>query len=74
MTDRVNAFIVTLEKDARVDDVEELQKALGMMKGVIDVQPMVSTPMQHVATVRARYGLIQKMLDLLNSSENEKKP
>ena len=42
MTDRTQALTVVLEKRSRVDDVEELTGAIGMMKGVYTVAPVVS--------------------------------
>ena len=41
MTDRVNAFIVYLEKDIREDDVESLVAALYQMKFVLNVEKNV---------------------------------
>jgi NRPS condensation-like uncharacterized protein len=39
MTDRVKGFTVTLSHDIRIDDVEHIQKALEMVKGVVHVEP-----------------------------------
>lgn len=42
MTNRVQGFIVTLEKDMREDDAEEVIRAIGMLRGVIRVKPVES--------------------------------
>jgi energy-converting hydrogenase Eha subunit E len=62
MTDRVAAFIVVLDDDIRTDDVKDVITALGMIKGVARVAPVVSDINLHIATVRARNELVSKVL------------
>jgi hypothetical protein len=40
MTNRVQGFIVTLEKDMREDDAKEVIRAIEMLRGVIRVKPV----------------------------------
>ena len=39
MTDRINAFIVILDRDIREDDAEDTITALKQIKGVLSVKP-----------------------------------
>lgn len=66
MTDRVNGFFVTLKDDMRIDDAESIIHALSMVKGVAAVSPNVSDPEDHIARVRVRQELIEKLFDILN--------
>ncbi len=54
MTDRVNALVVVLEKDIRIDDVESLRKAIRHMRGVRSVDVNVTELADHVAYVQIR--------------------
>lgn len=65
MTDRVKALTVVLERDIRVDDVKELTNAILMFRGVADVQPLISDPVDYIAKERARHELEAKILDVL---------
>lgn len=57
MTDRVAAFLVTLDEDRREDDIEAIMTALGMVRGVVKVEPMWEL---RIAEERARVGLGQR--------------
>jgi hypothetical protein len=48
MTDRIKGFVVTLDKDIRIDDVQEIMNAIKMVKGVIDVSPSVADADDHM--------------------------
>lgn len=48
MTDRIKGFVVTLDKDIRIDDVQEIMNAIKMVKGVIDVSPNVANIDDHM--------------------------
>lgn len=65
MTDRIKAFTVVLDEDYRTDDVEQIHKALLMIKGVLSVEPLVADAMDHVARQRARAELTEKLLAVL---------
>ena len=42
MTDRFKGFLITLEKEMREDDAENILNALKMVKGVQNVKPYVN--------------------------------
>lgn len=48
MTDRVKGFTVTLEKDIRIDDVEDIINAIKMVRGVAHVEPSITTSDDHM--------------------------
>lgn len=62
MTDRVKGFIVTLEKDIRIDDVEPLMNAIRMMRGIADVAPSVTDISDHMAQARVKSEIREKFL------------
>lgn len=61
MTDRISHFVVGLAEDTRDDDVAEIVTALGMVKGVIDVRPVVADYTQALAESRVRSGIRLKL-------------
>lgn len=65
MTDRANALLVTLDQDMRVDDLEDLVKALRQFRHVIDVTPNVSNFTDHIAESRARDTLRSRIIKAL---------
>lgn len=71
MTDRVSAFIVTLAKDRRDDEIEHILNALRMVSGVLKVEPLVSTWESHMAESRAKSDLGQRVLDAVRREIRE---
>ncbi len=67
MTDRHNGYIVTLRSTMRSDDAEETITALKMVKGVIDVEPVVADPVSYIAATRERIRLREKILEFLRN-------
>ena len=65
MTDRFAGFFVTLERDVRSDDAEATLAAIRQVKGVLSVEPLVSTPELHVAHGRARYAIMERLSTIL---------
>jgi len=68
MTDRIKGFTVALDNDIRIDDVEFIMNAIKMIKGVNNVESLVSDSSDFIA--RSRYksevqAKIFKMLDEL---------
>ncbi|MEV0382374.1 hypothetical protein [Nonomuraea sp. NPDC050643] len=70
MTDRHAAYIVTLNKDLRVDDAEKILDALEMIKGVVSVEPVVADVMTHIAERRVNW-LWQQALHVVADMEPE---
>jgi hypothetical protein len=54
MTDRHSGYIVTLTEDVREDDAETILIAIGMVRGVLSVEPVVAESLlsQHIANQR----------------------
>ena len=65
MTDRYNALTVVLDRDMREDDAEHLINAIRMLRGVLSVNPNVSDLQDHVAIMRVKRELTQKLYDAL---------
>jgi hypothetical protein len=67
MTDRVNAVIVVLEKDIRIDDAEDgIIAAIKHLRGVVDVRVNVSSFDEAVAEARVRSDLSRKLMAVLH--------
>lgn len=67
MADRVKGFTVTLEKDIRIDDVEEILNAVRCIKGVLHVEPSLSTHEDFMAQVRIKTELRHKLYEILRN-------
>lgn len=65
MTDRVKALTVVLDADYREDDVQEIAKAIGMVKGVTAVSSVKTDINDYVNRVRVRAELVGKLFELL---------
>ena len=57
MTDRAHALTVTLIRDIRVDDVEHIMGAIGMLKGVLKVAPNLVDHETISADIRASHDM-----------------
>lgn len=64
MTNRVKGFTVTLADDIREDDFEQILNAVKMIKGVLHVEPEITTVKDHMNRQRVKSELIDKILDL----------
>ncbi len=64
MTDRHAGYIVTLAHDLREDDAEAILTALRMVKGVIDVRPVVADHILHIAAMRVDQEWREKLYKL----------
>jgi hypothetical protein len=60
MTDRIKGFTVTLENDIRIDDVEEIMRAIRMIRGIANIEPSVSTSDDQMNRQRIKYELRSK--------------
>lgn len=70
MTDRVNALTVVLDADYRTDDVEQIVKAISMVRGVVKVDMHVARSMSdHVARTRVRFELQEALLQVLRDGK-----
>ncbi len=65
MTDKANALVVTLERDIREDDVQPLVDAIKQMRGVASVDLNIADMNEHVANMRVRLDLREKLFRVL---------
>jgi hypothetical protein len=62
MSDRVKGFIVTLDREYREeDDGETIRNAIRMIKGVLSVDPVSTSPDDHINRVLIRSELEKKL-------------
>lgn len=64
MTDRIDAFIVVLEKDMRDDDVQPTLEAIKHIRGILSVTPHKMDISGYVTSARVRAELFQQILRL----------
>lgn len=64
MTDRVNALVVSLDKDYRDDDIQCLIDAVMMLKGVKSVDVNVSSIDSIVAESRYKQSVAEKLINM----------
>jgi len=67
MTDRVKGFVVTLEKDIRIDDVEVIKQAIEMIKGVCNVDCSIASIDDSINRARVRQELSAKLWKALEN-------
>ena len=65
MSDRTVSLTVVLDNVYRVDDAEEIMRAISMMKGVIKVGANIADPDTYVAYQRVRLELREKLFKAL---------
>lgn len=65
MTDRVKGFTVVLDKDFRIDDVEVIQNAIAMIKGVNSVEPIIASADDFVVAQRTKSEITKKLLKFI---------
>ena len=74
MSDRINGFVVVLDKDYKDEDVEATIKAIEQIKGVVAVKPNIVTGNEHIATERTKLKIVNKLYDFAQeilSGENK---
>ena len=65
MTDRVKGFTVILEEDIRIDDVTGIEQSIGMIKGVLDVTPVISDGREEITVLRIKTQIRDKLYDFI---------
>lgn len=63
MSDRINGFIVVLDKDYKDDDVEQTINAIKQIKGVLEVKPNIVTAVERIACERLKIEIANKICD-----------
>lgn len=67
MSDRVNSITIVLEKDIRDDDAQPLIDAIKQFKGVVSVSPNITNPDTHVALMRERARINEKLIEIIKN-------
>jgi hypothetical protein len=71
MTDRLSGVFVTFERDIREDDARPIVEAIRQLRGVLSVTAHVSDVTLHVAEMRARRELGEKLWRVLDPSKDK---
>jgi len=69
MTDRVKGFTVTLERDIRDDDFQQILEAVEMIKGVLHVEPVLVTHQDHMVKTRLKHDITMNILKLIDETK-----
>ncbi len=65
MTDRHSGYVITLDHDIREDDAEQVIAALRLIRGVVDVRPVVSDGVeQQIVESRVRVKIAEQVGNL----------
>jgi hypothetical protein len=67
MTDRHAGYIVTLADDVREDDAQAIIAALGMVKGVLSVEPITADPRTFIAEARRDVEWASRIHDVVRA-------
>lgn len=65
MTDRIKGLTVTLAENMRADDAQTIIDAIAMLRGVINVVPLIASSEDHFARVQAKHELREQLWNLL---------
>ncbi len=68
MSERVKGFVVTLEKDVRLDDVELLMQTIRYMRGVANVEPSLVDSSDWINQKRVKTELREKMYKFIEEN------
>ena len=63
MSDRINGFVVILDKDYKDDDVEQTINAIKQIKGILEVKPNIVTAVERIAGERLKIEIANKICD-----------
>jgi len=68
MTDRIKGFVVTLDSDIRIDDIDQIVNAIKMIKGICSVEPSVSNYDDTMNRERIKSELRGKFIEFLKEN------
>lgn len=66
MTDRYHALTVVLDADYRSDDAEQIINAIRQIRGVLSVEPHVTTSSDYAARARVCGEISKKLWQVLH--------
>lgn len=69
MSERVCGFVVVLEGDLGPDEADQVRSAIGMVRGVAQVDGQVADVGHHLAVMQARAELRSKLWAVLTVNE-----
>jgi len=65
MSDRIKGFYVSLENDIKDEDFSEIENAVKMIRGVLNVTPYVTSAEDHINREQIKFELKRKLWDIL---------
>ena len=65
MTDRLKGITVVFEHDIRDDDAERILEAIRCLRGVLKVEPTLSTPADWHIETRIKHDLRMKLFEVV---------
>lgn len=72
MAERFSGLVITLEDDARDQDLEPLISAVSQLRGVLDVRPITSRPgLEFVLAQRLKARLRERLLAVLGAADGD---
>jgi len=71
MSDKATVLTVVLYETCRVDDLQELISAIGMLKGVAKVEPNVADVASFAAYAKARADLEKVLYEALKREQEK---
>lgn len=63
MSNRINGFIVVLDKNYKDEDVEATISAIKQIKGVIAVKPNIVTSNESISKYQTKIEIVNKIYD-----------
>lgn len=69
MTDRLNGFTVVLIKPTRDDDAEVIRQAIGALRGVASVAPVVQDPESYTVRIQEQMRMRSAILEAITGME-----
>ena len=69
MTDRYFALTVVLEREIRSDDCEPIIEAIKILRGVLDVKPLIADAEHYFNKAACMFELRKELWDVLNPSK-----
>ena len=61
MSDRINGFVVILDKDYKDEDIEATIKAIEQIKGVVAVKPNIVKHNDYIAKEQTKINIVEKI-------------
>ena len=73
MANKVSAFVVTLQQDMNAEDADQFAKALGLLRGVVSVDPVHPDFLRDQPTLaRTRQRVYEALADAFDPKRSQK--